>query len=448
MTENMIQVQGESLSVNGSRITLRGFGVGSWMNLEHFMVGMPGSDHLIRETFRKALGEERSDGFFRRFLTCFLTEKDFIYLKSLGVNAIRVPFNYHLFLDDQRPGVFREEGFRWLDSAAALCEKYGIYMIPDLHAAPGGQNPDWHSDNGTGVPQFWRYACFREEIVRLWGFFAEHYRDNPWVGGYDLLNEPYFTDSGSQLDDFYRDAIREIRRVDKDHVIFLEGNRFSMDFSALSMPEDPNVAYEIHYYPTVWDPDLFSPGMAEEKRNRLLEESFRELLGGCRRFRRPVWCGEFGFIWEQRQLPLLLKLTEKTLELLEQNGISWTLWAYKDARMMGLVRPRAETPWTAFTAPILGHWNQEKEYAAAQDMIRCLEKSAACGALSRESAYRLQFRLRAELQTVYCEKFLAPALEALPPEGPGQLAGSFEWDSCEKLEEVEALIRARTGANG
>ena len=49
------------------------------------------------------------------------------------------------------PRVLKKEGFKHLDRVIDLCAKHGIYTILDLHTAPGGQNPDWHSDNGGHI---------------------------------------------------------------------------------------------------------------------------------------------------------------------------------------------------------------------------------------------------------------------------------------------------------
>lgn len=63
--------------------------------------------------------------------------------------------------------------------------------MPDLHTTPGGQNPDWHSDNMTGIPQFWHFRIFQEQIVKLWKAIAARYKEEPFLLGYDLLNEPF-----------------------------------------------------------------------------------------------------------------------------------------------------------------------------------------------------------------------------------------------------------------
>lgn len=97
------------------------------------------------------------------------------------MNLLRVPFSYRLFIDDENPGVYKEEGFGYMDRLLALCSKYEIFLMPDLHTVPGGQNPDWHSDNTTGIPQFWHFRIFQEQIVKLWQDIAQRYQDEPFL---------------------------------------------------------------------------------------------------------------------------------------------------------------------------------------------------------------------------------------------------------------------------
>ena len=148
-----VRAAGTELVWQGRPLRLRGFGIGTWLNMEHFMLGIPTPDSMIRDAFAGVYGAEKAESFFDALTSNFVTPKDFGLLKSLGVNFLRVPFNYRLLLDDQT-GAFREAGFARLKGLFDLCEEFGIFVMPDLHAVPGGQNPDWHSDNRTGVPSF------------------------------------------------------------------------------------------------------------------------------------------------------------------------------------------------------------------------------------------------------------------------------------------------------
>ena len=136
------------LAVRGNRVAngegrpvlLRGFGLGGWMNMENFITGYPANEEAQREAVREVLGQERCELFFERFLEHFFTEEDARFIRSLGLNLLRLSINYRHFEDDMRPFVIKEEGFRHLDRVVDLCARHGIYTIIDLHALPGYQN--------------------------------------------------------------------------------------------------------------------------------------------------------------------------------------------------------------------------------------------------------------------------------------------------------------------
>jgi aryl-phospho-beta-D-glucosidase BglC (GH1 family) len=111
--------------------------------MENFITGYPGHEKQHRAAMLKVLGKENYDYFFDRFLTYFFTEDDAKFFASLGLNCLRIPFNYRHFEDDMNPKVLKTEGFKQLDRVVEACAKHGVYTILDLHAVPGSQNPDW-----------------------------------------------------------------------------------------------------------------------------------------------------------------------------------------------------------------------------------------------------------------------------------------------------------------
>jgi hypothetical protein len=119
--------------LGGKPVNLRGLGVGSWLNLEHFMLGVPGWDIDLRKCL-----DEKCANFMDRFTESFFSLEDAYYLRSLGVIFIRVPMNHHLFWDDETDS-FREFGFLQLKRLAAICEQSGLHFMPDLHTTPGGK---------------------------------------------------------------------------------------------------------------------------------------------------------------------------------------------------------------------------------------------------------------------------------------------------------------------
>ncbi len=185
-----IRAADKHFSYGGKPIRLRGFGIGTWLNLEHFMIGLPTSERMMKSAFDKEYGPEVEDGFFKKYRKAFFKEEDFKLLKECGVNFIRVPFNYRLFIEDNNTEEYLEEGFLYFDGLFSLCKKYEIFALIDLHTTPGAQNPDWHSDNSYGLSLFWEYQILRRQMTKLWEAIAFRYCEEPYLMGYDLLNEP------------------------------------------------------------------------------------------------------------------------------------------------------------------------------------------------------------------------------------------------------------------
>ena len=188
---SLIRTSGSSfLGPDGEPLLLRGVCLGGWLNMENFITGYAANETLMRREVRRAIGDDRAERYFERLLTQFFDEPDAAFLGEAGLNLARIAVGYKHFEDDARPFEIKADGFRHLDRAIEALARHGVYSIVDLHALPGGQNQHWHSDNPTHVSAFWEHRHFQDRVVHLWEAIAEHYRGNPWVAGYNLLNEP------------------------------------------------------------------------------------------------------------------------------------------------------------------------------------------------------------------------------------------------------------------
>ncbi len=438
---DFVQVKGKEFYFQGKPILFAGLGVGSWLNMEHFMMGMPGTDKQIRETFEQVLGKADADAFFEAFVMNFMTDADFAFLKECGVNLIRVPFNYRLFLEDENPGVWKEEGFRYLDRLLGFCRKYQIFLMPDLHTAPGGQNPDWHSDNTTGIPQFWHFGLFQDQMVELWKRIAARYRDETYLLGYDLLNEPFLMPKREgKLNRFFEKVTRAIREVDENHIIFIEGDFFSMDFTDIIVPEDEQTAITFHFYPTVWDERMGEKDYDPDKRIRIMDEQLSRFSGLRERFGRPALCGEAGVDIKREDLPFTFQLIEEDLALFKKHRLSWTLWSYKDSQWMGLAYPKNETPWVRFTNEIRALWSHRDQMQIADELMDVIS-SRYTQALSRDLKYELQFQLRGLLYRLETEYILKPVLERWDRQELLALPESFRFENCECYQDYRSLLQ-------
>lgn len=439
-----VRINGNKFDLDGSNMKFAGLGIGSWLNMEHFMLGIPTTDKQIRESFTEVFGKKNSDKFFDDFIMNFCTEDDFKFLSETGINLVRVPFNYRLFLDDNNPYELKEEGFRYFDRLIEMCSKYKIYLLPDLHAVPGGQNPDWHSDNETGIPQFWHFDLFQEQMVFLWKSIAERYVNEEYILGYDLLNEPFLMPAeDGKLQEFYEKVTKAIREVDNNHIIFLEGDFFAMDFSAIKELKDEQTAITFHFYPTVWEADLCDMNYPRDKRREIFEERFKTLLSGMTKFGRPLLCGEAGYGIAGDTLEHVLEMVEDTLDLFNKYDVSWTLWCYKDAKFMGVVYPDENCLWLQFADKVHNEWTHYGEMDMGKDVISNVSKMFP-GNASDDLKYQMQFRERAIFFKFQKEQILKPLLEEWGWEKVQQMPESFLMSKCKYYKEYRDVLQRYT----
>jgi hypothetical protein len=341
-----------------------------------------------------------------------------------------------------------EWGFRILDRIVKICEKHKMYVILDLHSTPGSQNTDWHSDNITGQSLFWHYRCFQDQIVALWRELAFRYHDNPWVAGYDVLNEPGYGLTKEEVNGFYDRVITAIREVDKDHIIFLEGDDFGRSFSLFDEPEDPQIAYAVHFYPFVLEENVLDPTLDYARRIEIFESIFYRQLIVSEKLHRPFWCGESGYCFPEGQEEFYAKLIHHNIRLCEDNNISWSLWTYKDARKMGIVIPKDNSPWMHLRHDIEKVWSHEWEQETSLKITReIVEKYYQ--PLSDRLLYDLDFRVRSIMHRIAVEQILKPRLRAIPWIDMEKYPYSFAYENCDHrdiiIRNVAAFIAERSG---
>ncbi len=336
------------IGIDGEPIRLRGICIGGWLNMENFITGFTANEALMRSGVLDVLGQERYRLFFDSLLSSFFGDEDAAFLASVGVNSVRIPLNYRHLEDDANPFAVKEDGFRHLDRAIATCAANGILSIIDLHAVPGSQNQHWHSDNATHRALFWEQRQFQDRAVHLWEAIADHYKDEVWVAGYNLLNEPA-DESRKAIGPFYTRVVEAIRRVDPRHILFVDGNTYATEFDVFDGNWD-NTVYTCHDYvrsglgrggpyPGLTD------GVYVDRAS--VEQTFLKRSEYARQTGTPLYVGEFGPIYtggeevdaQRRQI-----LADQ-LEIYRDYGAGWALWTYKDVGRQGLVTVAPGSPY-------------------------------------------------------------------------------------------------------
>ena len=299
----------------GNEVLLRGMGPGGWLVMEGYMnqsAGIAGPQHEIKNKLIKLMGEEKTETFFKEWRKNHFTKRDVDSLAAWGFNSIRIPMHYNLMtlpIEDEPvdgKNTWIEEGFTIIDNVLEWSKPHNMYVILDLHAAPGGQgyNADI-SDYDSDKPSLWESEANQKKTVALWRKIAERYKDNEWIGGYDLINETNWNlPGGTLLRQLFEQITAAIREVDKDHIIFIEGNDYANNYTGLTPPWDDNMAYSFHkYWSTVNDDDLDWVTPLRETHNV------------------PLWMGESGEnsnTWYTN-----------FISLLEKNDIGWAWWTIK-----------------------------------------------------------------------------------------------------------------------
>ena len=295
---------------DGRPILLKGINLGNWLEPEGYMFGFreANSPRLIDEMLKELIGPDRTREFWKTYRDNYITRKDIYFIKSVGFNSVRLPFDYRLLVHDDNPLLPDPTGFDLLDSAITWCDEAGLWVILDMHCAPGGQTGD-NIDDSYGYPFLFQSEGSRALTMTLWQRIADKFKDRTAVLGYDLLNEPiapYFDVDKLNpiLEPLYKEITKAIRTVDTNHVIILGGSQWDTNFKIFGKPFDKKVVYTFHKY---WSDTT--------------ESVIREYLDFRENYDVPVWLGESGennYSW-----------IGAFRRLLERNNIGWCFWPYK-----------------------------------------------------------------------------------------------------------------------
>ena len=293
---------------------------------------------LTEKGFRKGInlgGWMSQCDYSRERLETFITEPDFAQIKEWGFDHVRIPVDYNLF---QNPdGSLIETGFGYLDKAVALCEKYGLLLILDLHKTAG-----FSFDEGETEEGFFVSAEYQELFYQLWEEFARRYGNDPAHIAFELLNE--VTDQ-SYIETWNRIAetcIRRIRVIAPDTVILVGSfnNNGVREVPYLDKPFDSNVIYNFHCY----EPLLFThqgatwtvridpaARMSYEESGTspaYFEDLFAAAVTKAAENNTELYCGEYGMI-DIAPATDSLKWFKAINSVFEKHGIARSMWSYK-----------------------------------------------------------------------------------------------------------------------
>ena len=321
------------LKVNGTQIRkqkgtgdivyLRGTNAGGWLVQEDWMNPTNASDQkTMMTTLANRFGASKRDELVSTYENNYWTTQDFDNCAEMGMSVIRLPFTYMNLCDDN--GNLKSNAFDRLDWFVQNCSQRGMYVILDMHGAFGSQNGMDHSGEINDGKQLYYNQSNKDKTLNLWKKIAEHFKGNPAVAAYDILNEPGIKAAAtySLHWDFYNEIYNKrflfviyntIRSKDSNHIIIMES---CWDADNLPRPSQygwTNVAYEYHYYP-------WSAQNSSDAQKSYFSSKVSDIAN--HNYGVPTFVGEFT-CFEQAEG------WKAAMSTFNGQGWHWTTWSYK-----------------------------------------------------------------------------------------------------------------------
>jgi len=358
--QSFLKASGKKIvNENNENILLRGIGLGGWMLQEGYMLGInnEGQQYKIKQRITDLIGEQQTKVFYDNWLSNHTRKADIDSMKAWGFNSVRLPMHYNLYtlpIEDEPvkgQNTWLEKGFSMTDSLLAWCKTNKMYLILDLHAAPGGQGSDFNiSDRDPSKPSLWDSEANQQKTIALWRKLAAKYANEPWIGAYDIINEPNwgFEDPTNDkngikekknipLRKLMVDITKAIREVDQKHIVIIEGNGWGNNYNGIFPLWDNNMVLSFHKY-WAYNDQASAKGMITIRDEQNV----------------PVWLGETGEnsnVW----------FTE-AIRLFEKNNIGWAWWPLKKLGNNNPIQVKSNHEYDI----ILKYWREEGTKPSAE----------------------------------------------------------------------------------
>ena len=284
---------------------------------------------------------ERLDG--------FITEPDFERIARWGFDHVRSRIDSHVLQNED--GSMKEDGLRRIDRALALCEKYGLRAVLDLHKTQG-----FSFDAAEGEEGFFASEKYQAFFYAVWECFAARYSAMFERVAFELLNEVTEETYLPAWKRISAECIRRIRALAPQTVILLGSyhHNSAKTLEALDAPQDERVLYNFHCYEPIefthqgahWMESLKDRrGVGAEAcgvSERFFEDFLASAFAKAEREGAELYCGEYGVI-DVVPPEEALKWFRALHAVLERHGVSRAVWSYKqmdfglsDARLDGV----------------------------------------------------------------------------------------------------------------
>lgn len=314
------------VDANGETVILKGCNLGSWLNLEMWMMDIKDEEQYPDQyTVEKVLGERFGKAEKDRIMDLhrenWITERDFEIIRSLGFNCIRVPFHYNIIEDDGNPMHLKKDAWKWFDQIIAMADRYQLYVVLDLHAAAGSQNLFDHSGRKEWN-KLWEDRTYWDRTAWLWEQVAQRYKDCPTIAAYQPINEPW-GGTMQQQTELFDSLYKAIRKHDEKHVIIASAHFTGFDH--FGDPKDhgwSHVGFSQNFYPGLFGGGAIFP----ETHKGFFQWLDDELDPKLRRLNVPFLVTEFNVVFNAAGGGEMMR---RHYDAYAKHGWAATMWSYK-----------------------------------------------------------------------------------------------------------------------
>ena len=321
---SFITINNKKLIKDNKEIYLKGFGLGGWLLAEGYMLKFftkCDRPRRIEELIKETCNKDYNNKFWSEYHKRYISEFDIKLISEKGFNSIRIPINARTLFNVEENQIdnlnntkvtFNQEILKVIDNCISWCKKYEVYVILDMHGAPGGQTGQNIDDSKVDHPNLFTSRENQKSLINMWRLLARHYRDEEMIVGYDLLNEPlpnFFNQYNDKVLPLYREITKAIREIDANHIIILEGIHWASDFSIFDSLEkdeviENKIMLQFHKY---WNnPD---------------KESLKTFIDYSNKLNAPLLMGEGG---ENN-----VDWYTIAFSMYERENIHYSFWTYK-----------------------------------------------------------------------------------------------------------------------
>lgn len=257
-----------------------------------------------------------------------ISESDFVRVRSVGFQTIRLPVAWAEYASTTAPYVIDDEIFKKVDAVVRLALLNNFFVVLDFHG--------FKAASIEGDSQFDRF-------VSIWKQIADHYKSSSDKVVFELINEPSGALTAPVLSRWESAAIKEIRKSNPSRVIVVTGSYWGKveGLPGFVVPSDDNLVLSIHYYA----PAKFTHqgakwiNGAEKWMGALWDGNKEDLeriqrdLDLLREWRqhnkvKSVFVGEFGVVRGARKDSRRRWISDVRKEV-ERRGWCWAYWEYK-----------------------------------------------------------------------------------------------------------------------